>query len=65
LNAISYGYNLNVLMSIIPHFLQTRIPVQVNKKRPSFFSHNLKTPSTPANPDSKVIDVIPDAKVLN
>lgn len=40
-----------------------RVIIDVPKFRPSFFSRNLRTPSTPAS-DSTAVDVVPDTKVI-
>ncbi|XP_018007930.1 39S ribosomal protein L32, mitochondrial-like [Hyalella azteca] len=42
-----------------------RVIIEVPKPRPSFFTRNLRTPSTPANSDSTTVDVVPDTKVIS
>lgn len=46
-----------------PH--TSRLVVEVPKPRPGFFCHNLKTPSTPANPESTAVDIVPNVKVMS
>ncbi|KAF2366862.1 Ribosomal protein L32p [Trinorchestia longiramus] len=42
-----------------------RVIIEVPKPRPSFFTRNLRTPSTPANSDSTAVDVAPSTKVVS